>query len=128
MLSFLGAAGPGWYMEGMAELLGTHRWKNRQLELRAFPANKESVPMWGRIKIIREAVAEGKSLLLGEVMAISNREALSVDAYAWCWALTKFLDSHPRFAEKFHKLAAQNGAKVTHADAWSVSSTCLFAT
>ncbi len=107
MLSFLGAAGPGWYMEGMAELLGTHRWQDQQLELRAFPASKESVPMWGRIKIIREAVAEAKSLSLGEVMAISNREALSVDAYAWCWALTKFLDSHPRHGGKFYKLAAQ---------------------
>ena len=106
MLSFLGAGGPGWYMEGMAELLGTHRWQDQQLELRLFPAAKEDVPMWGRIKIIRDAVASGKPLSLGEVMAISNREVLSVDAYAWCWALAKFLDSHPRYGERFHKLAA----------------------
>ena len=25
MVSFLGGCGPGWYMEGTAELLGTHR-------------------------------------------------------------------------------------------------------
>lgn len=104
MLSFLGAGGPGWYMEGMAELLGTHRWQNSELELNVFPADKESVPMWGRIKLIREAVSQGKQLSLSDVLAISNREALSVDAYAWCWALTKFLDSHPRYAEKFRKL------------------------
>ena len=105
--SYLGAAGPGWYMEGMAELLGTHRWENGQLELRSFPAKKEDVPMWGRIKIIRDAVRSEKALSLGEVLAISNRAALSVDAYAWCWALSTFLDSHPRYGEKFHKLPAQ---------------------
>jgi hypothetical protein len=104
MLSFLGAAGPGWYMEGMAELLGTHRWQDGALKLRIFPADRESVPMWGRIKLIREAVAQGKQLSLGEVLAISNREALSVDAYAWCWALARFLDSHPKYGEKFRKL------------------------
>ncbi len=107
MHSFLGAAGPGWYMEGMAELLGTHRWKNGQLELRVFPADKDDVPMWGRIKIIREAVAKKKQLSLGEVLAISNRAALSVDAYAWCWALAKFLDSHPQHGVIFRKLAPQ---------------------
>jgi hypothetical protein len=107
MLSFLGAAGPGWYMEGMAELLGTHTWNGDQLELRVFPIEKEAVPMWGRIKLIREAVAQGKQLSLSQVLAISNREALSVDAYAWCWAITKFLDSHPRYGEKFTKLASQ---------------------
>lgn len=107
MLSFLGAAGPGWYMEGMAELIGTHRWQNAELELNIFPTDKESVPMWGRIKLIRAAVADGKQLSLGDVLAISNREALSVDAYAWCWALAKFLDSHPHYAEKFRKLDTQ---------------------
>lgn len=110
MLSFLGSAGPGWYMEGMAELLGTHRWQEAQLELRVLPADKEDVPMWGRIKLIREAVAAGQTRSLGQVLSISNREALSVDAYAWCWALTKFLDSHPQYGEKFPKLAAQVSA------------------
>jgi hypothetical protein len=104
MLSFLGAGGPGWYMEGMAELLGTHRWQEGKLELNVFPNNKEEFPMWGRIKLIREAVSQGKQLSLSDVLAISNREALSVDAYAWSWALTKFLDSHPRYSEKFRKL------------------------
>lgn len=107
MLSMLGGAGPGWYMEGMAELLGTHHWQERLLELRVFPASKEDVPMWGRIPVIRQAVAEDRQLSLGEVMSISNREALSVDAYAWCWALAQFLDSHPEYSEPFGKLKRQ---------------------
>lgn len=107
MLSFLGAAGPGWYMEGQAELWGTHRWEDGVLKLGVLPADRESVPMWGRIKLLRDAVADDTQLSLGEVIAISNRAALAVDAYAWCWALAKFLDSHPRFGERFRKLDTQ---------------------
>jgi hypothetical protein len=107
MLSFLGAGGPGWYMEGTAELFGTHRWENGALELRVFPENREAVPMWGRIKLIREAVKENKALTLPQVIEISNRQALDVDSYAWCWALSKFLDSHPKYSERFGKLASQ---------------------
>lgn len=107
MLSFLGAGGPGWYMEGTAELFGTHRWENGELELRVVPENRDAVPMWGRIKLIREAVRDGKALTLPQVLAISNREALGVDSYAWCWALSKFLDSHPQYSERFGKLASQ---------------------
>lgn len=104
MLAFRGGMGPGWYAEGMAELLGTHQWSNGRLAIGVIPSDKESVPMWGRIKLIRDAVAQNKQLALGDVLSISNRQALSVDAYAWCWALATFLDSHPRYSAKFRKL------------------------
>lgn len=104
MLANLGGAGPGWYMEGVAEMLATHQWKDRQLELGIFPARNTLVPMWGRIRILREAVAAGKPLSLGEVLAIDNRRVLGVDSYAWCWALCEFLDSHPRYGPRFRKL------------------------
>jgi hypothetical protein len=107
MLAFLGAGGPGWYMEGTAELFGTHRWEDGELELRVIPESRDAVPMWGRIKLIREAVRDDKALSLPQVLAISNREALAVDSYAWCWALSKFLDSHPKYGERFRKLASQ---------------------
>jgi hypothetical protein len=104
MLAHLGSAGPGWFMEGIAEMLATHRWKDGQLELGIFPASKAEVPMWGRIRILREAVAAGRPLVLGEVLAIDNRRVLGVDSYAWCWALCEFLDSHPRHGPQFRKL------------------------
>ena len=104
MLAFLGQAGPGWYMEGTAELLGTHRWQEDQLALNVLPATRQEAPFWGRIKLIRDAHAQGSALSLGEVLSISNREALSTDAYAWCWALSKFLDAHPTYGEKFRQL------------------------
>jgi len=104
MFSQLGNTGPGWYMEGMAELLGTHRWQDGQLSLRVMPASKREMPMWGRIKLVRDAYAAGKSLDLPAVLALDKRRALSTDEYAWCWALCEFLDKHPRWQEKFRKL------------------------
>ncbi|MEX2092499.1 MAG: hypothetical protein WD971_07465, partial [Pirellulales bacterium] len=34
-----------------------------------------------------------------------NRKQLGNDAYAWTWAAAKFLDSHPRYRERFRALA-----------------------
>jgi hypothetical protein len=104
MYTQLGGAGSDWYMEGMAELLGTHRWENGRLTLGVFPARKEDVPMWGRIKLIREAVAAGKALPIEAVMKIDNRRKLSTSEYAWTWALASLLDGHPRFQGRFREL------------------------
>jgi hypothetical protein len=108
MASFLGGCGPGWYMEGMAELFGTHRFDEQtgRLMLRSMPRNREEVPMLGRIKLIRDAVADGKPLTFEAVMRTDNRKQLASEAYAWCWAAAKFLDSHPRYRDMFHPLYA----------------------
>jgi hypothetical protein len=105
MLSFLGACGPGWYMEGTAELFGTHNYDERykQLTLRTMPADRDSVPMWGRIKLIRD-FADHHFMPLAAVMEIDNRRQLGDDIYAWCWAANKFLDTHPRYRARFRKL------------------------
>lgn len=103
MYSFLGERAPGWYMEGMAELLGTHRWRNGRLELRQMPADRDDVPMWGRIKLVQES----KAMPLSAVLSLGEGRALSTDEYGWCWALCKFLDSHPRLGDKFRQLSKQ---------------------
>ena len=106
MVSFLGGCGPGWYMEGLAELFGTHRVdeKTGELETRIMPSSRDEVPMLGRIKLIRDAIAEKPPLTLPAVMQFDNRKQLGNEAYAWCWAAAKFLDSHPRYRDRFRKL------------------------
>ncbi|NOY30547.1 MAG: hypothetical protein GXP28_10345 [Planctomycetes bacterium] len=104
MYAHLGGTGPGWYSEGMAELLGTHHWKNAQLQLGVMPTDREEVPMWGRIKLIREASRAGQSLSLQAVLGLGQRRALTTDQYAWCWGLCNFLDSHPQWQPKFRQL------------------------
>jgi hypothetical protein len=106
MATFLGSCGPGWYMEGTAELFATHRLDDRtgHLTLRIMPRNREEVPMLGRIKLIKDARQAGRTLTLPDVMRIDNRRQLGNEAYAWCWAAAKFLDTHPRYRDRFRKL------------------------
>jgi hypothetical protein len=104
MQTQLGGAGPGWYMEGMAELLGTHEWRNGRLRLNVVPASREEVPMWGRTKIIRDAVAEHKAWPIDAVLAVDNRRPLTTDHYAWTWALATLLDKHPQYGKRFRAL------------------------
>jgi len=133
MTKFLGGCGPGWYSEGMAELLATHRLEEKEtgvfssdgnatnskankrlpspfllrLTLNVMPRDRREVPMLGRIKLVRDAVAAGQALTLAEVMAIDNHKQLTNEQYAWCWAAAKFLDSHPRYRERFRTLSKQ---------------------
>ena len=68
------------------------------------PRSREEVPMLGRIKLIRDAIAEKPPLTLPAIMQFDNTKQLGNEAYAWCWAAAKFLDSHPRYRERFHAL------------------------
>lgn len=105
MQTQLGADGPGWYMEGMAELLGTHRWQDGKLTVGVMPASKEATPMWGRIKIIRDAVKAGKPWPIEAVLEVDNRRQLDTEHYAWTWAvMTALLDGTPAFREEFRSL------------------------
>lgn len=100
----LRGTGPPWYMEGSAELLATHRWEAGQLTLGIFPASKELVPEWGRIKLIKDGLRAGTAKSLSEIMAYDDRAHLKVEPYAWCWGACAFLDGNPRYRERFRQL------------------------
>jgi hypothetical protein len=102
----LGGCGPGWYMEGMAELLGTHGWDTQtgKLELGVMPANRAAAPYWGRIKLLKESP---QPLSLPAVLVLDNARPMNNEAYAWVWSLAHFLEHHPRYAKVFHELPSQ---------------------
>lgn len=100
----LGGAGPPWYREGMAELLGTHLWKHGKLTVGYFPKDRDEVPYWGRIKLLKDELAAGRGQLLREVMNQQQKDHLRLVPYAWSWAATAFLDSHPRYRVGFRDL------------------------
>jgi hypothetical protein len=117
MTKFLGGCGPGWYSEGMAELLATHRKgaggraqgvrsnNDEVLELGIMPRDRQEVPMLGRIKLVRDSLAADRARTIPQILTIDNRtEQLDSETYAWCWALAKFLDSHPRYQARFRGL------------------------
>ncbi len=105
MYLLIGTAGPPWYMEGIAELLATHRWHDGQLTVGYFPRDVAEVPGLGRIKLVQDDVAAGKGLSAGQVLAYDSRVHLQVQPYAWSWALSAFLDGHPRYRDRFRQAA-----------------------
>ena len=107
MYRWLGGAGPPWYMEGMAELLGTHRWEAGRLTLAVMPDRKEDFPYWGRVKIVQDEYAAGRGLLLEAVMRFTNQAHLKTEPYGWSWAAAAFLDAHPLTQGEFRGLKSQ---------------------
>lgn len=106
MATKLGSCGPGWYMEGMAELCGTHAWddEKNELTLASPPATRDAAPDWGRVRLVRDAADAGRLLPIDAVRKIDNRRLLATEEYAWVWALASFLDGHPGYRERFRKL------------------------
>lgn len=115
MITQLGGCGPGWYMEGMAELLATHRWITpsriatrrtapKKLILHQVPATRDEVPMWGRIKLVRDAYRTRNLPTVDAVLQIDNRRKLATAEYAWCWAMASMLDANARFQKPFRQL------------------------
>lgn len=105
-----GTCGPPWYMEGIAELLGTHSLVDGRLTLGVFPASAEDVPEWGRIRMVREAVAAGRALSVDDILAYPDDAHLQNEPYGWCWALAAFLDGHRRYRARFRQLPGELSA------------------
>lgn len=93
--------GPPWFMEGLAELLSTHRIVDGRVELNSFPADREAVPMWGRIKLVQDAFRDRKALTFDRVLAFGPSAHLDTTAYAWSWAAAAFLNAHPVYRAAF---------------------------
>jgi hypothetical protein len=104
MNTLLGGCGPTWYMEGLAELLGTHRWHEGRLTLGYMPANRDEVPYWGRSKLVKDAAEAGRARPLKEVVELALTSTNQVEGYAWSWAAAVFLDHHPQYQKRFRSL------------------------
>ena len=104
MNTLLGGCGPPWYMEGMAELLATHRLRDGRLTLNWMPGRREDVPEWGRIRIVKDACAAHRPMSLDDVVNYSSTAYLRTEPYAWCWALAAMLDRDPRCRDRFRQL------------------------
>jgi hypothetical protein len=104
MNTILGRGAPPWYIEGMSEMLGTHRWQDGRLTLGYVPASREEVPMWGRIKIIRDDFAARRAKTLRGVFEYGPQAHREIEPYGWCWAAAIFLDRHPRYQQRFRQL------------------------
>lgn len=94
-----------WYMEGMAELFGTHRIDaDGRLRFAVLPDDREQFPGLGRIRLIHDEIVDSGPRALSNVIELRTDAYLSNPAYAWSWGLCQFLDGHPRYHDRFQKL------------------------
>ncbi len=105
MLTMPETHAPIWYLEGMAELFGTHRIDEKgTAHFRVMPADAREFVGWSRIEMVRRDVAAGKAYSLDNVSRWQASDFLATEPYAWSWALCKFLDAHPRYRDRFRRL------------------------
>ncbi len=104
MATVVGGWGSLWYKEGMAERLATHRWHDGRLTLDHLPADRDEVPHWGRVKIIKDDMAAGRGRRLRDVIEYRIGGRSDLEPYAWSWAATTFLERHPRYRDRFLQL------------------------
>ena len=109
MNHWLGGAGPPWYMEGSAELLATHSWLDGSLTLKAFPRDRRESSHWGRIKAIKDELLADRGMSLQEIMRYTDRDHMTVEPYAWCWAASAFFEQHPLTRTSFAGLRNEAG-------------------
>ncbi len=95
------------YLEGMAELFGTHHpgTKNRY-ELGVVPRNRSDYRGHDRLFLMRRDVAARPIPLPLDIAQWPNANfRLFNESYAWAWGTCLFFDKHPRTRDRFHKFA-----------------------
>ena len=99
MNNFFGFCGPRWYMEGLAELLGTHNWddEKRTLSISWMPQNRDEIQLWGRIRLLQQFIRKNEGLTLETVLTMPFNESDDTYSYAWCWGAASFLNGHPLY-------------------------------
>lgn len=94
-----------WYIEGIAELFGTHQKDaSGKTEFRVFPQQKVGFANWSRTEIIREEIRAGRGKSLPQVLQLQPEDYLKNESYGWSWGLCQLLDQHPRYAARFHRM------------------------
>lgn len=99
---------PLWYLEGMAEMLSTHRIaEDGSIEFNVMPVDRSRFMGFERIAIVQRDVAASGVRPLSAITVFNADDFTKVESYAWCWALCRFLDSHPRYRDRFRKIARE---------------------
>ena len=99
---------PIWYLEGIAELFGTHRIdENGEVQFGVMTEERSPYVGFGRVEMIRDAVDAGEYRSVEGVVSLNDADFVNsrTDPYAWSWAFCKFLDTHPKYNHRFQQLA-----------------------
>lgn len=116
MWHLFGGAGAPWYMEGMADLQGTHRIQNGKLTLGVIPNSADEVPFWGRLRMIDDTLRDDSAPSLDQILAYQN-DRDRTKRYSWSWAACLFFTTHPKYSTV---LRSCYGDKLDYTDAVSM--------
>lgn len=106
MYRAFGGGGSPWFMEGMAEVEGTHQIDKGLLELAIIPSDPQAVPHWGRFKRLSESVASKGLPSMKQILRYGNDRQDRMDRYSWSWAACVFFRNHPLYATRLAKSSA----------------------
>ncbi len=96
---------PVWYLEGMAEMFGTHRpGADGKWQFVVMPTSPEAFAGFGRVSILPKAFLVHRGWTISQVMDYPAEKYLDPEPYAWSWALCHFLEHHPRYSARFREL------------------------
>lgn len=99
---------PLWYLEGMAEMLSTHRLnEDGSVDFNVMPVDRSRFVGLERIAIVQRDVEAHGVRPISAITVFNAEDFTKVESYAWCWALCRFLDSHPRYRDRFRKTARE---------------------
>ena len=99
---------PLWYLEGMAEMLSTHRVaEDGTVEFNVMPVDRSRFVGLERIAIVQRDVQANGVRPLSAITVFNAEDFTKVESYAWCWALCRFLDSHPKYQGRFRRIARE---------------------
>lgn len=99
---------PMWYLEGMAEMLATHRLaEDGTVEFNVMPVDRSRFLGFERITIVQRDVKANGVRPLSAITQFGAADFTRVESYAWCWALCRFLDSHPKYRDPFRRIARE---------------------
>ena len=92
----------------MAEMLATHRLaEDGTVEFNVMPVDRSRFHGFERIAIVQRDVKANGVRPLSAITQLSAEDFTKVESYAWCWALCRFLDSHPKYHDRFRRIARE---------------------
>lgn len=100
-----GGAGPSWFMEGTAELLAVHSGSGASVKINSVPRDRESVPYWGRFKLLSQRRGENRVPSLETVMGYPRNLNSDVESYGWSWAAAMLLANYDDYAGDMRRAA-----------------------
>lgn len=108
---------PVWYLEGMAELFGTHRFReDGSVQFRVIPADKLEFRGFGRVTVAQNDIAKRGYRRLVEIERLTPNDFAHLESYAWSWLICTFLDGHPQYRERFRNVGRFRGAREFRAE------------